>query len=94
MVITIVAKIIGLAVKALMANKIGVNRELDIFFAANTLPEMLSNIFLVGALSAAVIPILSQVKKIKGFLEFEKVFSLGLNASLLLFVVITVEGLS
>ncbi|MEI6462167.1 MAG: lipid II flippase MurJ [bacterium] len=88
--ITLLAKVAGLAVKALMANKIGVNRELDIFFAANTLPEMLSNVFLVGALSAAVIPILAQVKKVKGFEEFEKTLSLGLNGSLLLFTAITI----
>lgn len=90
MAITLIAKVAGLAVKALMANKIGVNRELDIFFAANTLPEMLSNVFLVGALSAAVIPILSQVKKIKGFEEFEKALSIGLNTSLLLFTALTI----
>ncbi|MEI6886632.1 MAG: lipid II flippase MurJ [bacterium] len=88
--IALLAKLAGLAVKTAMANKIGVNRELDIFFAAYTLPEMLSNVFLVGALSAAVIPILSQVKKVKGFEEFEKVLSLGLNSSLLLFTTLTI----
>ena len=51
-------KIAGFILKAVIAHYLGASRIYDIFIAANTIPEFLTNIFFIGLTNAAIIPVL------------------------------------
>lgn len=86
--ISLLTKVLGIVTRSLVANRIGLNRDLDIFFAANIIPEMLANIFLFGALGAAVVPILSLARKEKGDLGANKVLSIAITFSVIAFTLL------
>lgn len=59
-VLVFVTKLLGLLKMGLIAGRFGAGRELDIFFIANTLPELIFNIIAVGSINAALIPTFSR----------------------------------
>ncbi len=61
MVVLILAKILGFFKLRLIAQLFGATRELDMFWAAFTIPDMLINILILGSINAAVIPVFSKV---------------------------------
>ncbi len=62
MVIMLLTKVLGLLKLRVIATLFGTSRELDIFWAAFTIPDMAFNILISGSINAAIIPIFSQVK--------------------------------
>lgn len=66
MIMMLVTKLLGLVklrvIASLFGTGIGINRELDIFWAAFTIPDMAFNILISGSINAAIIPVFSEVK--------------------------------
>ena len=66
MIVLVLAKIMGFLKLRLIAQLFGATRELDMFWAAFTIPDMLINILIVGSVNAAIIPIFSKVLHERG----------------------------
>jgi len=58
---TILAKILALIRDRILAGSYGASRELDIYYAAFRIPDFLTNILILGAISAALIPVFSDL---------------------------------
>lgn len=54
---SVASRLLGLVRDRLLANKFGAGDELDIYYAAFRIPDLVFNILVLGALSAAFIPI-------------------------------------
>ena len=54
---SVTSRFLGLLRDRLLANKFGAGDELDIYYAAFRIPDLVFNILVLGALSAAFIPI-------------------------------------
>jgi len=54
---SIISKILGLLRDRLLASQFGAGADLDVYFAAFKIPDFIFNILILGALSAAFIPI-------------------------------------
>jgi len=54
---SVISRLLGLVRDRLLANQFGAGDELDIYYAAFKLPDLVFNILVLGALSAAFIPI-------------------------------------
>ena len=61
MVVLVISKILGFLKMTLIAQLFGTSRELDIFWAAFTIPDTIFNILVAGAVNAAIIPVFSNV---------------------------------
>ncbi len=59
-VITLGGSLLGIVRNALLASKFGASGNLDVYYAAFRLPDFVYNIFIMGAISAAFIPIFSE----------------------------------
>ena len=79
-----VDKILGLFRQAIIGRQFGLSSELDAFNAANNLPDLLFAVISGGALSIALIPVLSSTLEKEGSKEVWKVFSRVLNWAFLL----------
>ncbi|MCH7588113.1 MAG: murein biosynthesis integral membrane protein MurJ [Chloroflexi bacterium] len=79
-----VDKILGLFRQAIIGRQFGLSSELDAFNAANNLPDLLFAIISGGALSIALIPVLSSTLEKEGREEVWKLFSRVLNWAFLL----------
>lgn len=90
MVILLFTKVIGLLTRAFLGYRFGLSKELDMFFVASTIPEIMSMILIFGAVSAAFIPVLSKTLVKKGEERFALVLSSALNITLVSFVVIAI----
>lgn len=60
MVITVLTKALGVFKMALITGKFGASRPLDIFYAANTIPEVIFDIIAIGSINAAFIPVFTK----------------------------------
>ncbi|MDP3729228.1 MAG: murein biosynthesis integral membrane protein MurJ [bacterium] len=58
----LLSRILGILRDRLLAGHFGAGRELDIYYAAFQIPDFVYNIFLLGAASAAIIPIFLETK--------------------------------
>ncbi|MBN1915797.1 hypothetical protein JW796_02260 [Candidatus Dojkabacteria bacterium] len=85
MVLNLITKFAGFFFLAIAASTVGANRSSDIFFAANTLPELISNVILFGAISVSVVPVLIDVLNKEGEKSFLRVLNSIMNMSLLFF---------
>ena len=56
----LISKVLGLFRDRLLAGKFGAGEELDIYFAAFRLPDLIYSILVMGAISSAFIPIFAQ----------------------------------
>lgn len=89
--ITIITKLLGLFYQILTVNRLGINSvDKALFDTASVLPDMLSNILLIGSISAAVIPVLSFVRSHKGEQKYYETFVDGLKVFLLIFIIIAI----
>lgn len=61
MVILVISKILGFLKMTIIAQLFGTTRELDIFWAAFTIPDTIFNILVAGAVNAAIIPVFSTI---------------------------------
>jgi len=58
--LTLFGAFLGILRNALLASRFGASGNLDIYYASFRLPDMIYNIFIMGAISAAFIPVFSQ----------------------------------
>lgn len=63
---SVVSRVVGLVRDNLLAKYFGASATLDIYTAAFKVPDLLFNILVLGALSAAFIPIFIEIKQRKG----------------------------
>ena len=74
-----VDKLLGVARQMLISRQFGLSAELDVFNAANNLPEMLFMLISGGALTIAFIPVLTEVLNKDGKKAAWELFSNVLN---------------
>lgn len=89
-------KVLGVARQMIISRQFGLSAELDVFNAANNLPDMLFMLISGGALAIAFIPILSEVLTKKGREKSWALFSNILNIAFIItaFVAILVAILA
>lgn len=85
MVLGLVTKITGMVFLTLVAREFGASTQTDIFYLASVVPETITNIILMGAISGSIIPIFIKIKEEQGEQLFLRSFSSTLNLSMLLF---------
>ena len=56
------SRLLGVLRDRLLAGRFGAGRELDIYYAAFQIPDFVSVLFLLGAASAAVIPVFQELE--------------------------------
>ncbi|MCA9381612.1 hypothetical protein KC678_05075 [Candidatus Dojkabacteria bacterium] len=86
----LLTKILGQFFNLILASFYGVeDSRLNQFIVADAIPELLTAVLMVGAVGTIVIPVLISSKEEKGEEEFFKVYSSILNATVLVFSVIS-----
>jgi putative peptidoglycan lipid II flippase len=73
--ILFITKILGFIKLRTIAQLFGASHELDIFWAAFTIPDMLFTIIVAGSLNAAIIPIFSEVLYKEGKERLDRFFN-------------------
>ena len=86
--ILFVTKILGFLKLRTIAQIFGATHELDIFWAAFTIPDMIFLVLVAGSLNASIIPIFSDVLHCEGKQELNKVFRNLIIVLSLAFIVI------
>ena len=72
--VLLLTKFLGFIKLRIIAQLFGASRELDIFWASSTIPDMVFNILVGGSINAAIIPVLSDTLNKKGKASLNKVF--------------------
>jgi len=54
---TIVGKLVGLWRDRVLASQFGASIELDVYYSAFRIPDLIFNLFILGATSSAIVPI-------------------------------------
>jgi len=80
---TFLSYALGLLRDRLLATTFGASRALDAYNAAFNLPDLILNIFVAGALTAAFVPIFSDLKKSERLDEAREFINSVINSSLL-----------
>jgi putative peptidoglycan lipid II flippase len=88
MLLLLITKILGFLKLRTIAQLFGVSHELDIFWAAFTIPDMLFMLLVAGSINAAIIPTLSEVFRKEGKDSLDKFFNhlMAIISSLLIFI--------
>ncbi len=89
MVLLFATKIVGMVFLSMMASKFGASGDTDLFYLASVIPETVTNVILLGAISGSIIPVLVKVKDKDGAEKFSESFSSIMNLGMLLFAVIS-----
>lgn len=89
LVLTGINKIAGFGLKAIIAHFLGASRSYDIFIAANTIPEFLSNILFIGLTYAAFIPVFMLCFRKEKLNDFWKTASNLLNIGAIIYILIS-----
>jgi putative peptidoglycan lipid II flippase len=74
MFILFLTKILGFWKLRIFAQLFGASHELDIFWAAFTIPDIIFMVLVAGSINAAIIPILTDELYDKGNREFNRLF--------------------
>jgi len=74
MFVLLLTKILGFWKLRVFAQMFGASHELDIFWAAFTIPDIIFMVLVAGSINAAIIPILSDVLYDKGKESFDRLF--------------------
>lgn len=90
MVLLFATKIVGMVFLSMAAAKFGATGETDLFYLASVIPETITNVILLGAISGSIIPVLVKVKEKEGAERFAQSFSSIMNLGMLLFVVLSI----
>jgi putative peptidoglycan lipid II flippase len=85
-----VDKILGLARQILVAREFGLTYDIDVFNAANNIPDLLSALISGGALGVALIPVLSEYLERRGRPAAWDLFARILNLAFLVTAVISI----
>ena len=83
-------KILGLFRQILVARQFGLTYEIDVFNAANNIPDLLSVLISGGALGVALIPVLSEYLEKKGRPALWDLFSRILNLAFLVTLAVAI----
>ncbi len=75
MLLLFITKILGFLKLRTIAQLFGVSHELDIFWAAFTIPDMIFTILVAGSINAAIIPIFSEIFYKKGKESLDRFFN-------------------
>ena len=78
-----VDKVLGFIRQLLIARQFGLTYEIDVFNAANNIPDLLSALISGGALGVALIPVLSEYLELRGRTAVWDLFSRILNLAFL-----------
>jgi len=84
---SLISCLFGLVRDRLLAGSFGLSSELDIYYAAFRIPDFISMVLIIGAISAAIIPIFSE-RLVKNREEAFKYFSNFLNLFLISLILI------
>lgn len=90
MVLSLVTKLVGMVFLSLVARQFGASRETDLFYLASAIPETITNIILLGAVSGAIIPIFVKVREKEGEDRFKLAFSSTMNLAMLSFIALSI----
>ncbi|KKR05552.1 MAG: putative membrane protein [candidate division WS6 bacterium GW2011_GWF2_39_15] len=60
-ILLLIIKVLGFVKVRIIAELFGVSRELDIFWAAFTIPDTIFNVLVAGAINAAIIPVFTNL---------------------------------
>lgn len=90
MVLLFATKIVGMVFLSLVSSQFGSSAELDLFYLASAVPETITNIILLGAISGSIIPVLVKIKEKEGDEKFSSSFSTIMNIGMLLFIFLSV----
>src|SRR3989338_6606903 len=91
-VTTIISYILGLFRDRILAQTFGASHALDAYNAAFTIPDLLLNIFVAGALSAAFVPIFTDLETNGDTEKRSQFINSVLNGSLLVLLIAGVVG--
>lgn len=83
-------KVLGFIRQVLVARQFGLTYEIDVFNAANNIPDLLSALISGGALGVALIPVLSEFLEKRGRPQAWELFSRTLNLAFLVTAAISV----
>ncbi len=86
MVVLLLTKFLGFLKTRIFAQLFGASAELDLFWAAFTIPDLLFNVIIVGSINAAIIPIFSNTLHDKGRASLNKIFR-GVSISYLIILI-------
>jgi putative peptidoglycan lipid II flippase len=87
------SRFLGLVRDRLLAGRFGAGDELDVYFAAFRLPDLVFNILILGAISAALIPVFAEYfhrDEKKAWLLVNKVLNLAILGSIILAGLLTI----
>ncbi len=91
MALLLITKVLGFLKLRIVAQLFGVSHELDIFWAAFTIPDMLFMIIVAGSINASIIPIFTEIFHKKGQESLDRFFN---NLSLVInYTVIIIAGI-
>jgi putative peptidoglycan lipid II flippase len=90
MIVILITKVAGFLSSAILNNRLGASRESDLFFLANTIPEMLGNLLLIGLASAVFVPVFIKAKNNIEKSRFHEVFNSLLNLSLIVYTILAI----
>ena len=88
-VASLISALLGLLRDRLLAGRFGAGEELDIYYAAFRIPDFISMVLVMGAISAAIIPIFSQYLA-KSEKEAWQYFANLLNLFLFFLIIISI----
>ena len=90
MLLLLITKILGFLKLRTIAQLFGVSHELDIFWAAFTIPDMLFMLLVAGSINAAVIPTFSEILRKEGKDSLNQFFNhlMVIISSLFIFIAI------
>ena len=71
----LITKILGFIKLRIIAQLFGASHDLDIFWAASTIPDMVFLVIVGGSINAAIIPILSDVLYDRGKKKLNELFN-------------------
>lgn len=89
---TLFSRIAGLVRDIVIASQFGAGLLTDAFFMAFTLPNLLRRFFAEGSLTAAFVPIFSEVNKLEGEAEARRVAAICWTLLLVVMIGVTLAG--
>jgi len=84
--IGLVTKVVGMLFMSMVARQFGTNDDIESFNLASVIPETITNIILLGAISGSIIPIFSKVNRDEDNKDFVKSFSNVMNVVMIFFI--------
>lgn len=89
MILLFATKIVGMVFLTLVAKEFGASAETDLFYLASVIPETITNVILLGAISGSIIPIFVRIREKEGNSKFIESFSSTMNLGMLVFIILS-----